>query len=208
MVTQRSLSLRAAVSCLSLAIVSGCAVDQTQEARAPDVDVEVDPGRWPQYKVNWADIDVGMSERTITVPVVRIEKETRQITVPFIDINPPGARGRNEQAISIDVDAPHAGYELQIAEVRASGDDLWVVGTLRETGTPKAQVITRVSDRVVINAPEDLDIRRVVVGERPRGGDNEKLRFVASSDELERIIPDGARVLYRRNALPGVKTGA
>lgn len=203
--TKLSLSLRAVVSCLSLAMVSGCAVDQTQEARAPDVDVEVDAGRWPQYKVNWADIDVGTSERTITVPVVRIEKETRQITVPFIDINPPGARDRDEQAISIDVDVPHAGYELQIAEVRASGDDLWVVGTLRETGTPRAQVITRVSDRVVINAPEDLDIRRVIVGERPSGADNEQLRFIGSMDGLEQIIPDGARLLYRRNALPGVK---
>jgi hypothetical protein len=180
-------------------------VDQTQEARAPDVDVEVDAGRWPQYKVNWADIDVGTSERTITVPVVRIEKETRKITVPFIDINLPGARERDEQAISIDVDVPHAGYELQITEVRASGDDLWVIGTLRETGTRAAQVLTRLSDRVVINAPEDLDIRRVVVGERPASADNEHLRFIESMDDLDRVIPDGARLLYRRNALPGVK---
>ena len=200
-----SSSLQTVVSCLSFVMVIGCAVDQTQEARAPDVDVEVDAGRWPQYKVNWADIDVGTSERTITVPVVRIEKETRKITVPFIDINLPGARERDEQAISIDVDVPHAGYELQITEVRASGDDLWVIGTLRETGTRAAQVLTRLSDRVVINAPEDLDIRRVVVGERPASADNEHLRFIESMDDLDRVIPDGARLLYRRNALPGVK---
>ena len=200
-----SLRLQTVVSCLSFVMVMGCAVEQTEEAQAPDVDVEVDAGRWPQYKVNWADIDVGTSERTITVPVVRVEKETRKITVPFIDINPPGAREREEQAISIDVDVPHAGYELQIAEVRASGDDLWVVGTLRQTDTPKAQVLTRLSDRVVINAPEDLDVRRVVIGERPSSADNEHLRFVTSMDDLEKVIPDGARVLYRRNALPGVK---
>jgi hypothetical protein len=155
--------------------------------------------------VNWADIDVGTSERTIMVPVVRIEKEPRRITVPFIDINPPGARDRDERAISIDVDVPHAGYELQIAEVRASGDDLWVVGSLRQTGTPAAHVMTRLSDRVVINAPEDLDIRTVVVGERPSRAENEQLRFIASMDDLKQIIPHGARVLYRRNALVGVK---
>jgi hypothetical protein len=193
----------AVVGWLPLAMVIGCTVDQTQEARAPDVDV--DAGRWPQYEVNWADIDVGTSERTITVPVVRIEKESRQITVPFIDINPPGARERDERAISIDVDVPHAGYELQIAEVRASGDDLWVVGSLRQTGTPAAQEMTRLSDRVVINAPEDLDIRKVVVGERPSLAENEQLRFIASMDDLKQIIPDGARVLYRRNPLVGVK---
>lgn len=199
--------LSAVVSSLSLAVLIGCAVDQTQGARAPDVDVEVDPGRWPQYKVIWADVDVGTSERTITIPVVRVEKETRQITVPFIDINPPGARSRHQQAIAIDVDVPHAGYELQIAEVRASGDDLWVIGRLRETATPAVQVVTRLSDRVVINAPEDLDIRRVVIGERPGGADNEQLRFIESVDDLEQVIPDGARVLYHRNALPGVKGG-
>jgi hypothetical protein len=184
---------------------AGCAVDQTQGARAPDVDVEVDPGRWPQYDVRWADIDVGTSERSITVPVVRVEKETRTINVPYIDINPPGARDRAERALSIEVDVPHSGYEVQVVEVRASGDDLWVIGQLRETATPSAQTRTRVSDRVIINAPRDLDVRTIVVGEQPDG--NEHLRFVESMDAVQQIVPNDARVLYRRNALPGVKGG-
>lgn len=190
--------------CLSLALI-GCAGDRTQEARAPEVDVDVESGRWPQYEVNWADVEVGTSERTITVPVLRVEKDARQVTVPFIDINPRGARGRAEQVISIDVNVPHAGYELQIAEIRASGDDLWVIGRLRETGPPTVKVMTRLSDQVAVNVPEDLDIRRMVVGERPDGIDNQQLRFVESMDRLQQIVPAGARLLYRRNALPGVK---
>lgn len=191
-------------SCLAV-VVSGCAVDQTQEVRSPDVAVEVEAGRWPQYKVNWADVDVGMSERAITVPIVKTETETRQITVPHIDIHPPGASGRVEQVISIELDVPHAGYELQVAEIRASGDDLWVIGRLRETGTPSVHVMTRLSDSVAIKAPQDLDIRKLVVGERPGGIGNEHLRFIDSMDRVEQIVPDGARVLYRRIALPGIK---
>ena len=188
--------------CLSLAMI-GCAADRMQEPRGPEVDAEA--GRWPQYEVNWADIDVGTSERTITVPVLRVEKKTRQVTVPFIDINPPGARGRAERVISIDVTVPHAGYELQITEIRASGDDLWVIGRLREIGPPAAHVVTRLSDQAAVNAPDDLDIRRVVIGERPDGIDNQQLRFVESMERLEQIVPAGARLLYRRHALPGVK---
>jgi hypothetical protein len=193
----------AVASCFAITAMTGCAVDQTQGAQAPDVDVEVDAGRWPEYDVSWADIDVGTSERTITVPVVRFEKDTTSITVPYVDVNPPGARDRAERVLSIDVDVPHSGYELQIVEVRASGDDLWVVGRLRETAAPSRQMQTRVSDRVMLNAPRDLDVRIVVVGERPSGNDH--LRFVDSMDALQQMIPDGARLLYRRNALPGVK---
>lgn len=170
--------------CLSLAL-AGCAGDQAQ--------------------VNRGHIDVSTSERTITIPVLTVAKETRQVTVPFIDINPPAARGRAERVISIEVNVPHAGYELQITEIRASGDDLWVIGRVREIRPPAAHVMTRLSDRVAINAPEDLDIRRIVVGERPEGINNNHLRFVESMDRLEQIIPAGARLLYRRNALPGVK---
>jgi hypothetical protein len=185
--------------------MAGCAVDQTQGARAPDVDVEVevDPGRWPEYDVRWADIDVGTAERTITVPVLRIDKETRRITVPYLDIDPPGARDREERVVSIDVDVPHSGYEVQIIGVRASGDDLWVIGQLRETGTRSRSVPTRVSDSVMINAPRDLDVRAIVVGKQPEG--NAHLRFVDSMNALQQTIPESARVLYERNALPTPK---
>lgn len=186
---------------LGVAAIMGCAVDQTQGARAPDVDVEVDPGRWPQYDVKWADIDVGTTERTITVPVVRIEEQTRTMSVPYIDINPPGAEDRAERVVSIDVDVPHAGYEVQIVEVRASGDDLWVIGRLRETGTPRRRIKTRMSDQVVVNAPRDLDVRTIVVGERLEAGETGDYQFVDSMDRVEEIVPTGARLLYRRNAL-------
>ena len=89
------------VGCLAVFGAAGCTTEQTQPGEAPDIDVDVDPGQWPEYKVNWADVDVGTREQTVTVPVVRIEQETRQVTVPYIDINPPGAGNREERTIQV-----------------------------------------------------------------------------------------------------------
>ena len=193
-----SISLVAAAVLLMSGAI-GCTTEKTAPGEAPDVDVDVDPGRWPEYKVNWADVDVGTRERTVTVPVVQVTQETRQVQVPYIDINPPGARDREERTIQVEVDAPHAGYTLQITEVRASGDDLWVVAQLRE-GTARApQAVTRIADQVVVNAPADLDVRKVIVGTRPPGAHNEQHRFVDSMDALNRAVPPGSRVIYQRS---------
>lgn len=188
---------------LSLAAVllvsAGCSVEKTATGEAPEVDLDVDPGRWPEYNIKWADVDVGTRERTVTVPVVRVTRETRQVEVPYIDINLPGAPEREERTIQVEVDAPHAGYDLQITEVRASGDDLWVVARLMEGNAKAAQDVARISDQVVVNAPVNLDVRKVIVGTRPPGALNEQHRFVDSMDALNRAVPEGSRVIYQRS---------
>jgi hypothetical protein len=196
--------VRMRMACVALLTVGAsvsCSVDQTREAAAPDVDVDVDPGRWPQYDVNWADVEVGTSQRTVQVPVVRVDREPREITVPYIDIDVPGAGEAEDRTVTVAADVPHGGYALEIQEVRAAGDDLWVVARLMEQGGGSAtQAMTRVSDRVVVSAPDDLDVRTVIVGERPGTGDNQQHRFVSSMDDVNRMIPDQARVLYQRGA--------
>jgi hypothetical protein len=187
------------VGCLAVFGAAGCTTEQTQPGEAPDIDVDVDPGQWPEYKVNWADVDVGTREQTVTVPVVRIEQETRQVTVPYIDITPPGGGEREERTIQVNVDVPHAGYDLQITEVRASGDDLWVIAQLNERDPAGAQAMTRVSDQVVVNAPADLDVRKVIVGQ-PQGTGGGEHRFVDSVSTLNQTIPKGSRVIYQRGS--------
>lgn len=181
--------------------LAGCSVEQEQPAEAPDLDVELDPGHWPEYDVNWADVDVGTQERTVEVPVVRVVEEKRQVTVPYIDINPPGARDREERMLTMELEVPHAGYELEITDVRAAQDNLWIIGHLRDSGQKAdAQVVGRVSDHVVVNAPADLDIRKVVVGERPDGAINQEYRFVDSESALEQLVPDQARTIYQQSS--------
>ena len=188
-----------ATACATL-LLTGCSVNQEQPAQAPDVDIDVDPGRWPEYDVNWADVDVGTEQRTITIPVVRVEREQRQVQVPYIRIAPPGGSQTEERTVSLNVDVPHAGYELQIVEVRASGDDLWVIGQLRQTGGASAQVLTRLQDHVVVQAPANLDVRKIVIGERQTGAANGEYTFLPSMEAVADRIPEGARTLYRRQS--------
>jgi hypothetical protein len=179
---------------------AACDVTRTESGRAPSVDVDVDaePGRWPEYDVDWANVDVGTTQRTITVPVVRVVQETREISVPYIDINPPGARNREEQTITMEIEAPHAGYALRIVEVRATNDTLWVIGQLTENQQPANREMTRVSDQIVVNAPEDLDVRRVIIGDRPAGVYNQQFRYFSDRAAVDQAIPSGGRVLYRQ----------
>lgn len=77
---------------LSLGLLgfAGCDVTKTEEGEAPDVDVQVDPGRLPDYEVDAPEVDVTTEEQEVTVPDVDvdIDEETTTIPVPQIDIIP------------------------------------------------------------------------------------------------------------------------
>jgi cytochrome bd-type quinol oxidase subunit 1 len=61
-------------------------VDQTQEAKLPNVDVVVEGGQAPDYEVNTGSVDVGTTERTVTVPEVTLKE--KEVTVPTVTIEP------------------------------------------------------------------------------------------------------------------------
>lgn len=64
-------------------------IEQTREARLPDVDVNVTGGQTPDYDVRTGDVDIGTKQTTVQVPDVKITTEEREITVPSIEITPP-----------------------------------------------------------------------------------------------------------------------
>lgn len=57
---------------LALALV-GCDVDQTQEGKMPDVDMDVTEGQLPEYDVDTPDVDVEMEKEVIEVPDVDVD---------------------------------------------------------------------------------------------------------------------------------------
>lgn len=63
-------------------------VEQTQEAKLPDVDVEVEGGQAPEFEVETGSVKVGETETEVTVPKVTLEEET--VTVPTIEVEPAG----------------------------------------------------------------------------------------------------------------------
>lgn len=63
-------------------------IDQTREARLPDVDVSVKGGQAPEFDVKTGEVEVGTTEKEVLVPKVVMEKET--VTVPTVDAKPAG----------------------------------------------------------------------------------------------------------------------
>lgn len=83
-------SLRAAIICVaSTATVfslASCNVKQTQEAKAPEVQVK--EGQLPKYDVDTAKVTVDSQKKEVTVPKVTTEQKT--ITVPDVNVTMPG----------------------------------------------------------------------------------------------------------------------
>lgn len=105
----------AAILTLSLGVY-GCRVEKTQSAKMPDVDVDVDAARLPKFDIDGPNVNVGLSERTITVPKLVWTQEQETIKVPFIDIDLPGAE-RVERTVAVDIQVPHAGYDVEINRI-------------------------------------------------------------------------------------------
>lgn len=74
---------------LLLVVSTGCRVEKEQAGEAPEVDVNVEPGKLPEYEVEGPEVDVGTQEKTITVPEVEVTQEEKTITAPDVDIQLP-----------------------------------------------------------------------------------------------------------------------
>ncbi|GGX70053.1 hypothetical protein GCM10011309_20110 [Litorimonas cladophorae] len=90
---------KVAVIAVSALVVAGIAaaalylvdVDQTQEARLPDVDVKVAEGQLPKFDVDVATVEMGTKDVEVEVPTVGVETETKTIEI--------------EVPVDVDVDA-------------------------------------------------------------------------------------------------------
>lgn len=70
----------------TFSLLTSCDVKQTQEAKAPTVDVS--PGQMPKYDVDAAKVTVDSQKKEVTVPKVTTEQKT--ISVPDVNVTMPG----------------------------------------------------------------------------------------------------------------------
>ena len=75
----------AAASITALALTS-CEVKQTQEGKAPKV--EVKDGQMPKYEVDTAKVSVDSKKTDVTVP--KVTTEQKSVTVPDVHVTMPG----------------------------------------------------------------------------------------------------------------------
>ncbi|MBE9047489.1 hypothetical protein IQ255_24320 [Pleurocapsales cyanobacterium LEGE 10410] len=178
--------------------LSSCRVEQEQAGRLPDVEVE--PGRLPEFDIEGPDVDIGVTERTVTVPKVVVVQEEETIEVPYIDVDVPGAE-RTERTLTVEAEVPSSGYNLEIQDVYVINNELWVVSQLEEVNPNAPQATVRASDRIAINAP-DMAVRHYIVGERPIGTFNEQYTFVGNREQIAPQLESG-RQLYGQQQQAG-----
>lgn len=77
-------SLVLLLALLVASVTGACRVRQTEEGEVPDVDVNVEGGKVPEYDVDAADVDV--------------KAEKREVTVPDVDVNMPGEGDAGDSA--------------------------------------------------------------------------------------------------------------
>ncbi|UWR20941.1 hypothetical protein [Sulfitobacter sp. S190] len=64
-------------------------IDQTQEARLPDVNIDVEEGQMPAFDAEVGEINLTQEEVTVETPDIDVTMEESTFTVPGIDIQPP-----------------------------------------------------------------------------------------------------------------------
>jgi len=181
--------------CSLFFLAVSCDVDQTQEAKLPEVDVDVETtaGQMPEYNVDWADVNVGTRTTTVKIPKVVVVMEEEEVEVPYVDVDMPNDGEKEERTLLVEAEVKNVVHDIEIDEVYATGKRLFVISTLEATDEKIGDQTMRVSDRVILNAP-DLDVKHYIIGERPEGSHNSQYTFIKSRSQISDKLANGKKI--------------
>ena len=177
--------------------LASCDIDQTKKGELPtiDIDVDTDAGVLPEFDVDWMSVDVGTKTKMITVPTVQIVMKETEVEVPFIDADwPDDYDDVAEQTITVEAEVSEFEYDIDIDEVYAMGDRLYVISKIEKSDTKIGNKTMRVSDQIVINAP-DLTVKHYIIGDKPARGFNNNYTYVKNLDKINKKMK-GAKKIY------------
>jgi len=183
------------IATIALTIV-GCDVDQTQKAKMPEVDLDVDveKAQLPAFDVDWADLDVGTRMETVMVPKVKVVMEEMEVEVPYLDLDMPNEGEKEERVITVEADIANEVHSLEIQEVYGKDNRLYVISELKSTGKSLQDEKMRVSDRLIINVPEKLDVKHYIVGKRQPGVLNRQYNYISNKNAIAKKIKGGKKI--------------
>ncbi|MFN7115455.1 MAG: hypothetical protein ACK4TA_01570 [Saprospiraceae bacterium] len=186
--------------------LASCEIKKTEEGKMPEVEVDTEAGKLPDYKVDWADVDVGTTTRTVKVPKVVVVMEEREVKVPYIDVKMPNdtASGRTttereERTLAVEAQVHGESHELNIEEVYATDNRLYVISRLTPTGQDLQNETMQVSDQIVVNVPEDMNVKYYIIGKKPDGNFfNTRYTYISSREEIADKL-QGGKTIYSRS---------
>ncbi|WP_431135936.1 hypothetical protein [Psychroserpens mesophilus] len=190
------------ISLFLAVLMMSCNVNQKKEAELPEVDVDVsaEEGQLPTYDVNWADVNVGTTTKTMEIPKVVVVMEEEEVEVPYIDVDMPNDEDGNEKverSIVIEAEVTDNEHELNIKEVWAANNNLYVISELKELDQTIGDKKMRVSDQLTLNA-RDLNVKHYIVGERPDRVFNTQHDYVNSMNDLKNKLDGDYKVIYSK----------
>ena len=187
------------VAALFLALVS-CNVEKTESGELPEVDVDVEAhsGELPEYDVDWADVDVSTRTTTVKVPKVVVVMEEEEVEVPYVDVDMPNSDDKEERTIIAEAEVSGEMQDIEIQKIYASDDNLYVISTLNPTGKNLEENSVRVSDRVYVNVPSDLDVRHYIVGKKGDADFNNSYKYINAEGDISAKLGDKAKVIYQK----------
>ncbi|GAA0715387.1 hypothetical protein [Aquimarina litoralis] len=179
-------------------LMSSCDVQQKKEAKLPevDVDVETESGQLPTFDVDWADVNVGTKTKTVKVPKVVIAMEEVEVEVPYVDVDMPNSGEKEELTLTVEAEVSDKEHTIEIQEIVATNNNLYVISELNETDQKIGDKTMRVSDRVILNAP-DLNVKHIIAGEKPDEVFNDQYKYVKDIAEFKSTL-DNTKVIYTR----------
>lgn len=110
--------------------------------------------------------------------------------------NPKAQPQAQTRKLTVRLDTPNAGWDIEVQKVYRVGETLAVISQLSHSGDMAADVISTVSDSVSIpETGEDLELRHYILGKTWNWGESENTSFIESMDALGSSL-DGAELLY------------
>lgn len=177
----------------------GCNVKKEEKGDMPELDVDVDAeaGELPEYDVNWADVNVGTRTETVEIPKVVVVMEEEEVEVPYLDVDMPDGGEKKERTLMVEAEVTDMEHNLNIQEIWAAGDNLYVIAELEPTEQGIGDKKMRVSDQVTLNAP-DLNVQYYIVGTRPDRVFNTQYDYLENTDELKSSL-NNPRKIYSKS---------
>ncbi|CAA6689631.1 MULTISPECIES: pitrilysin family protein [unclassified Lentimonas] len=104
-----------------------------------------------------------------------------------------------QQSLSVRLDAPDAGWGIEIEKVYRTNESLIVISQLQHNGDMAAAVISTVSDAVSIPVSDDdtLTVRHYILGKTWDWGATPNYTFIESMDAFGRSL-DEAELIYEK----------
>ncbi|ADE53437.1 M16 family metallopeptidase [Coraliomargarita akajimensis] len=141
-------------------------------------------------------------ERLRAITVDQVNAAIRQyvdpaklIRVEAGSLTPAATTQESPAKVSVRLDAPDAGWSIQIERIYQIGTNLAVISNLVHTGAPSAQTITTVADTVAVpHNVEGLKVRHYVLGKTWNWGESDDYQFLESLDSLEASLKSGTQI--------------